>query len=114
VIVDAKNAEDEYETTDDSEWQHLIGEVSIRHPRSSSNHTDDGETVVERDLDQHAAGRRTQRKGKVADKVMIPQSATESVKSITSQIQKKQQTKGQTVKNKQKMKEISRSKQTSP
>jgi len=32
VIVYAENAEDEYETTDDSEWQHLIGEVSIRHP----------------------------------------------------------------------------------
>ena len=114
VIVESENAEDEYDTTDDSEWQHLIGEVSIKHPRSSSSHTDDGKTVVERGLGQHAADRRIQRKVKIADKVMIPQSTTESVKSITSQIQKKQQTKGQSVKNKQKMKEIARSKQASP
>jgi len=114
VIVESENAEDEYDTTDDSEWQHLIGEVSIKHPRSSSSHTDDGKTVVERGLGQHAADRRIQRKVKIADKVMIPQFTTESVKSITSQIQKKQQTKGQSVKNKQKMKEIARSKQASP
>ena len=86
VIVESENAEDEYDTTDDSEWQHLIGEVSIKHPRSSSSHTDDGKTVVERGLGQHAADRRIQRKVKIADKVMIPQSTTESVKSITSQI----------------------------
>ena len=113
MIVESENTEDEYETTDDSEWQHLIAEVSIKHPRCSSSHTDDGKTVVERDLRQHAADRRIQRKVKIADKVMIPQSTTESVKSITSQIQKKQ-TKGQSVKDKQKMKEISRSKQASP
>ena len=65
----------------------------------------DGESVVERDLDQHVTDRRTQRKGKVA---------TEFVKSITSQIQKKQQKKGQSVENNQNMNEISRSKQASP
>jgi len=72
VIVESENTEDEYETTDDSEWHHLIGEVSIMHPRSSSSHTNDGQTVVERDISQHAADRRIQGKVKIADKVMLP------------------------------------------
>ena len=76
-IVESENTEDEYETTDDSEWQHLIAEVSMKHPRSSSSHTDDGKTVVERDLGQYAADRRIQRKVKIADNVMIPQSTNE-------------------------------------
>jgi len=68
---------------------------------------------VERDLDRHAADRGTQRKGKVTDKVVIPQAATESVKSSTSQVQMKQRTKGQSVENNQKVKDITRSNQAS-
>ena len=89
AVATSENAEVEYQTTDDSDSQHLNGEVSRRHHRSSMDNADDDKIVMGADLDQQGVDRGTQRKGKVTDKVMKPQAITESVNSIQAKRQSK-------------------------